>query len=53
MVVFLTPLLSHVFVDGHPTSNQAHRILCGMQPSYESTYQKVYKANFVGLRGLV
>jgi len=43
----------HIFVDDHPTSNQAHRTLPGLQPSYESTYQKVHKPNFVGLRALV
>ena len=43
----------HLLVDGHPTSNQAHRTLRGLQPSYESTYQEVHKADFERLRSLV
>ena len=43
----------HVFVDGQPTSNQTHRTLRGLQPSYESTHQGVHKRGFVGLCGLV
>ena len=43
----------HLLADGHPTSNQTHGTLCGLQPSYESTYKKVHKANFERLRGLV
>ena len=41
----------HLLVDGHPTSNQAHRTLRGLQPSYKSTYQEVQKTNFERLRG--
>ncbi len=51
--MFLTLLLNHYLADGHPTSYQAHRTLRGLQPSYESTYEKVHKPSFVRLRGLV
>ena len=57
MTVLLTPLLSHVL---HSTTMYTflqmdilHRTLHGLQPSYESTYQEVRKANFERLRGLV
>ena len=43
----------HILADGHPTSNQTQRTFRGLQPSYESTYQKVHKPNFEGLLGLV
>ena len=43
----------HLLADGHPTSDQAHCTLHGLEPSYESTYQEVHKANFQRLCGLV
>ena len=43
----------HLLADGHPTSNQAHCTLRGLELSYESTYQEVHKANFEQLRGLL
>ena len=43
----------HLLADGHPTSDQIHCTFCGLEPSYESTYQDVHKADFQRLRGLV
>ena len=44
---------AHLLAYGHPTSDQTHCTLRGLEPSYESTYQEVHKANFQQLHGLV
>jgi hypothetical protein len=43
----------HLILDGHLASQRPPRMSRGLEPSYESTYQEVHKADFERLRNLV